>query len=197
MGRLDLKLTQVQATPVTEAKTRILIEGRPGSGKTTVARRLVERLRAGGFSVRGFTTEEIRENGRRVGFAVERVPGQRGKRKRGVLAHVDLPGPPRVGKYGVDLPAFESLVLSDLSRPSSHDVVVIDELGKMELASSAFREAVSALFDSEAPIVATVHVFRHPFTEALKARPDVEMVRVTVRNRDDLPRLLLQRLKGD
>jgi nucleoside-triphosphatase len=72
---------------------RVLLEGRPGSGKTTAARRLVALLRARGVPVRGFTTEELREDGRRVGFAVEAVDGN-----RGVLAHVDLAGPPRVGR---------------------------------------------------------------------------------------------------
>jgi nucleoside-triphosphatase len=179
---------------VTEPKMRILVEGRPGIGKTTVARRLVEQLRADGFPLRGFTTEEMREKGRRVGFAIERVPRQSSEGKRGVLAHVDLPGPPRVGRYGVDIPSFESLVLSELRQPRADEAVVIDELGKMELASAAFREAVTALFDSEASIVATVHVYRHPFTEALKARPDVDVVRVTRENRDEVPKRLLERL---
>jgi nucleoside-triphosphatase len=62
---------------------------------------------------------------------------------------------------------------------------VIDELGKMELASEAFRGAVSALFDRRLPLLATVHVARHPFTDALKR--DAEVVRVTRDNRDDLP----------
>jgi nucleoside-triphosphatase len=181
---------------VTGSRVRLLLEGRPGIGKTTVARGLVEQLRAEGFPLRGFTTEEIREQGRRLGFAVESVVGAPGEAQRGVLAHVDLPGPPRVGKYGVDLLGFESLVLPELRRPGVGEVVVIDELGKMELASAQFREAVMALLERELSVVATVHVYRHPFTEALKARPDVEVVRVTERNRDDLPRSLVERLRG-
>lgn len=181
---------------VTGDRVRLLLEGRPGTGKTTVARRLVDLLGTDGFLLRGFTTEEIREKGRRVGFAVESVRGTPGERRRGVLAHLDLPGPPRVGKYGVDITGFESLVLPVLKRPRGGEVVVIDELGKMELASARFREAVTALFEAEASIVATVHVYRHPFTEALKGRRDVEVVRVTQSNRDELPHLLLERFRG-
>jgi nucleoside-triphosphatase len=77
---------------------RVLVEGRPGSGKTTAASRLADRLRSEGVPVAGFVTEELREGGGRVGFTVEAIGGE-----RAVLAHVDLPGPPRVGKYGVDL----------------------------------------------------------------------------------------------
>ena len=67
---------------------RPLVEGRPGAGKTTAALRLLGILRGRGVAVEGFTTEEIREGGRRVGFAVTAVGGD-----RAVLAHVDLPGP--------------------------------------------------------------------------------------------------------
>jgi nucleoside-triphosphatase len=168
--------------------TRILLEGRPGSGKTTLARRVVAGLREHDIPVTGFTTEEIREAGTRVGFAIETVDGE-----RGTLAHVDLPGPPRVGKYGVDLDALERLAIPALRRTAG-TLVVIDELGKMELASRLFRDAVEELFASDAAVVATVHAFRHKFTDALKARPDVERLQVTAANRDDLARVLVRKL---
>jgi nucleoside-triphosphatase len=71
---------------------RVLIEGRPGSGKTTVAARLVELLREGDVDVRGFVTHELREGRRRVGFEVETFDG-----RQETLAHVDLSGPARSG----------------------------------------------------------------------------------------------------
>lgn len=159
---------------------KILLEGRPGSGKTTVARGLVRILRARGVPVSGFTTEEIREGGRRLGFQVEGISGT-----RAILAHVDLPGPPRVGKYGVDLASFERVALPSIASPAG--VVVIDELGKMELASSEFRRAVSALFETDRSIVATVHASAHPYTDALKRRPGVRIVRISRQNRESLP----------
>jgi nucleoside-triphosphatase len=170
---------------------RILLEGRPGAGKSTVARRLADRLVEGGISVSGFVTEEIRERGRRLGFAIEQIGGD-----RGVLAHVELPGPPRVGRYGVDLPAFERLAIAALDRAGEDHVAIIDELGKMELASDAFRDAVSALLDRSVAVVATVQSASHPFTNALKRRPDIETLRVTTTNRNELPELLAALLKG-
>jgi nucleoside-triphosphatase len=120
-----------------------------------------------------------------VGFAVEAVSGH-----RAVLAHVTFPGPPRVGRYGVDLEAFESIALPALSGAGSGNLLVIDELGKMELASRRFVEAVGELFDGRSTVVATVHLFRHPLTDGLKAREDVETIRVTRGNRDALPEQL-------
>jgi nucleoside-triphosphatase len=169
---------------------RILLEGRPGAGKTTVARRIAALLIGRGVQLAGFTTEEIRERGRRVGFRLETMGGA-----RGVLAHVDYPGPPCVGRYGVDLATLERLAVPALEPPAGAEgVAIVDELGKMELASEPFRDAVRALFESRTPVVATVHVFRHPFTDALKARADVEIVPITVADRDELPTDLAARL---
>jgi nucleoside-triphosphatase len=105
-----------------------------------------------------------------------------------------LSGPPRVARYGVDLEAFERLALPELLGADDAEVIVIDELGKMELASEAFRNAVSAAFESETPIVATVHVARHPFTDALKNDGSVEILGVSRRSRDELPEQLVERL---
>lgn len=139
--------------------------------------------------VGGFTTAELRTGGRREGFAVEAVSGA-----RGILAHVDLPGPPRVGKYGVDLAAFERVALPALRAPRTGGVVVVDELGKMELASAAFCEAVAELLGRDMAVVATVHLGHHRFTDALKRRPDIRVVRVTDGTRDALPEQLMDYL---
>ncbi|MET9133832.1 nucleoside-triphosphatase [Streptomyces antibioticus] len=131
--------------------TRILLEGRPGAGKTTALRRLAVLLPT--HAATGFTTQEIRQSGARVGFALETLAG-----RREVLAHVDLPGPPRVGKYGVDPGVMERLALPWL-RPAAAEeatgrLVLVDEPGRMELACSAFRHAVDALFVAEVDVVA-------------------------------------------
>jgi nucleoside-triphosphatase len=169
---------------------RVLVEARPGAGKTTAVIRLADALRANGLALAGFFTEEIRERRMRVGFRIETFEDE-----RGVLAHVDLPGPPRVGKYGVDLEVFERLALPALE-PLAGGATIIDELGKMELASARFREAVTALLDTDIPVVATVHAFRHAFTDELKRRPDVELVRLSKANRDELPGALAARILG-
>jgi nucleoside-triphosphatase len=176
---------------VEEGTPRLLLEGRPGIGKTTVARRLLQLLREAGVPVGGFTTGELRTGGRREGFVVEAVSGA-----REVLAHVGLPGPPRVGRYGVDLAAFERVALPTLRAPGPGRVVVVDELGKMELASAAFRAAVLELLGRDVAVVATVQLARHRFTDALKRRPDVRVVRVTEATRDALPEQLMDCLVG-
>jgi nucleoside-triphosphatase len=174
-----------------EGTPRLLLEGRPGIGKTTVARRLLHLLREAGVPVGGFVTRELRAGGRREGFMVEDASGA-----WEVLAHVDLPGPPRVGRYGVDLAAFERVALPALRTPGTGGVMVVDELGKMELASAPFRDAVVELLGQDVAVVATVHLARHRLTDALKRRPDVQVIRVTEGSRDALPQRLMERLVG-
>ncbi|MFJ9412602.1 nucleoside-triphosphatase [Streptomyces sp. NPDC101227] len=173
--------------------TRILLEGRPGVGKTTVVRRLAALLRT--RRAVGFTTGEIRQDRTRTGFALETLQDGR----RGVLAHVDFAGPPRVGRYGVDLGVMERLALPPLRSaavdPDPGELVLIDELGGMELACTAFQDAVRCLFASDIDIVATVHAKGDPFTDALKRRADIELIHVTRANRDALPQELATRLE--
>jgi nucleoside-triphosphatase len=115
---------------------------------------------------------------------------------REVLAHVDLPGPPRVGRYGVDLAAFERVALPALGDSGPGGVVVVDELGKMELVSAAFRAAVVDLLGRDVAVVATVHQARDRFTDALRRRPDIRVIRVTEATRDALSQQLMEYLVG-
>ena len=75
-------------------------------------------------------------------------------------------------------------------------MVVVDELGKMELASAAFRAAVVELLGREVAVVATVQRARHRFTDALRRRPDIRVIRVTEATRDALSQQLMEYLVG-
>jgi nucleoside-triphosphatase len=171
------------------APPRVLVEGRPGSGKTTAIVRLVDLLRGKRVAVTGFVTRELRERGERVGFALETLDGRRGR-----LAHVGVRGDLRVGRYGVVHDDLERVAIPALRAPA--DVVVVDELGKMELGSAAFRDAVTALLDRPVAVVATVHARPDPFTDELKRRPSVAVLSLTRSNRDELPSVIAHKLEA-
>jgi len=130
----------------------VLVTGRPGSGKTTLVVRLVERFAERGFKTAGFVSEEIREGRNRIGFQVRDLGGD-----AGILAHVAHKGEQRVGKYGVDVASFEKIALRALERGTGADVLVIDEIGRMELFSAAFRSTLNDLLDAPLPLLATAH----------------------------------------
>jgi nucleoside-triphosphatase len=170
----------------------LLLTGRPGVGKTTIIKRVAEALedQAGGFY-----TEEIRgPDGRRRGFRLVTLDGD-----EVVMAHVDLRGEgrPRVSRYGVDVDAIRQVGVTALRRAMGmHQVVIVDEIGKMELFCEPFKEAVVAALEGENPVLATAMSGSHPWVDELKARQQVETWNVTVRSRDRMPERIVQRLGG-
>jgi nucleoside-triphosphatase len=158
----------------------VLVTGRPGIGKTSVIEAVAREFR---HVAGGFTTSEIREHGVRKGFRVTTLDG-----KSAVLAHIDFSQQVRVGKYGVDVPAFERLALHALQDAIlRRRIVVIDEIGKMELTSKLFSDIVGEALDSPAIVLAAVMERRHAFADQIKRRADVVIFELTVETRNNLP----------
>ena len=154
----------------------LLITGRPGSGKTTL---VAEAAAAVGRRAGGFYTREIRTEGRRVGFEVVTLDGRRGR-----LAHAGVKGPYRVGRYGVDLESFEAVGVDALERAvREKDLILIDEVGKMELLSDPFRRAVEAAVNSGKPVLAAVMLGPDPWVDRFKAHPEARLIFLTPENR--------------
>jgi nucleoside-triphosphatase len=130
----------------------------------------------------GFFTEEVRVRGERRGFAIVTFDG-----RRATLADVAHSGPPRVGKYGVDVDALDALARTALAVRDRVRVYLVDEIGKMECLSRAFVAATRALLDGGMPLVATVGQRGGGFIAEVKRRPDVTLWEVTRANRDAMP----------
>jgi nucleoside-triphosphatase len=135
-------------------------------GKTTLLRRLASRLAP--EAPAGFYTEEILREGRRVGFRLIGLDGS-----EGVLAHVDLPLPRRVGPYGVDVRAFDAFLAG--LKTASKPLLLLDEIGKMECASPTFRGLVHHWLDGPALVVATVAERGEGLISEVKRRADCEL----------------------
>ena len=174
-----------------QSAVKVLVTGEPGSGKTTAVCQFVDALRADGVGVDGFLTHEQRRDGHRVGFVVRDLRGD-----QAVLAHQDSDSPVRVGRFGVDVDAFARVAMPALRRAiESADIIVIDEIARMELACPGFSELVSAAMASPRPVVATVQARSTPFTDDLKREPQVTVVTVDASGRARVPERL-RRLLG-
>ncbi len=156
----------------------ILLTGMPGVGKTTLIRTLTDAL---GRPARGFYTEEIRKAGHRVGFKIATLDGA-----EGVLAHVDIAGPARVSRYGVNTADIEAVGIPAITPASPEDIIVIDEIGKMECVSQAFKDTAWAALESPNLVLATIAMRGVGFIARVKARADSKLFEVTRRNRDHL-----------
>ncbi|MDQ7030090.1 MAG: nucleoside-triphosphatase [Ardenticatenia bacterium] len=114
------------------------------------------------------------------------------------LAHISFRkrGGPRVGRYGVDLRALDTLAVRAVHQAvDARTLVVIDEIGPMELLSPAFRRAVIRAVEEGEGMVATVAQRPHPFVQTLQARPGVELVVLSPENREGLVEALVTRLR--
>jgi nucleoside-triphosphatase len=168
---------------------KVLLTGRPSSGKTTLIKRVLSELpQLHG----GFYTEEIREHGARVGFKVVALHGD-----EAVFAHVDFTTPERIGKYRLDLTALEAVGVKAIRQAvQARRLIVIDEIGPMEIRSAIFRDAVSAALDSGMPVLGTIVARSLPFADAIKLRPDVTVVEVRPDNREKLVSELANKLRN-
>jgi nucleoside-triphosphatase len=170
-------------------KRLFFITGRPGVGKTTVLLNAADGLRDKGYSVGGMLSREVREEGVRVGFElVDLATGQ-----KGWLAHVNQPIGPQVGKYRVNLDHLDRIGVNAVQNAlRDAEVVVVDEVGPMELLSAAFKLVIKDIADSQKLVLGVIHhSARDSIIDSIKKRNDAEIVEVTVGNRQELHNALI------
>jgi nucleoside-triphosphatase len=165
-----------------------LLTGRPGTGKTSLIKQAMLEMkdRAGGFY-----TEEIRNRGIREGFKLVTLDGQ-----EAILAHINIKSRYRVSKYGVDVDSLDRVGVSALQQAAGQcDLIVIDEIGKMELISASFREAIFSIIDNGKKVLGTIMSSPDPWADAIKQKPQVKLVTVTRANYHQILDELLHWLK--
>jgi nucleoside-triphosphatase len=171
---------------------RIGLTGKPRVGKSTIIKEVIGRLKAEGIVVGGMLTADMHEGGRRVGFAIEDIRTG----ETGILAHVQLrTRGPTVGKYTVnltDLDAIGAHSITSALLQSEPQILIIDEIGPMELKSSRFFDAVENALSSDKQLIVTVHQrSAHELVRRIKSA--FEIMEVTEANRDELPAILLSK----
>jgi len=152
-------------------------------GKSTLICRIVENLkRSGHHNIGGFYTLDVRRNNERIGFSINTVDGRSGR-----LGEVGLHSGYRLGKYGIDMESFENVALSVLEEAITREqLVVIDEIGFMEIKSKRFQQLVISALDSSGPVLGSIMQKPFYFADEIKKRNDVQLITVRADNRDAL-----------
>lgn len=174
---------------------KIGITGLPGAGKTHALLKVIEMLEAEGVAVGGMVTEPIIEDNKRTGFAII----DWASKEKGVFAHVNIHSKFSVGKFGVDLDVLEEVGVKALMKACEDaDVIVIDEVGRMEVESPTFIDTVKYALDIEKPLLLTLHKkSRNPLLQDIRRRDDVRILEVTPINRNLLPYKIMKLMKGE
>jgi nucleoside-triphosphatase len=164
---------------------KIGITGLPGVGKTETLLRVVEKLEEMEYRVGGMVTECIMKKGCRVGFNVRNWCTD----ECAVMSHIDIDSKIRIGKYGVNLDALESIGACAIEGAvNDSDVIIIDEVGKMEVECDSFVKAVKNALDTDKSLIMTLHKkSRNPLLQDIRRRDDVRILEVTPVNRNLLP----------
>lgn len=174
---------------------KIGITGLPGAGKTHALRRVIEMLEQDEKVIGGMLTEPIMENDDRLGFKVIDWISK----EEGILAHVDIDSSVIVGKYGVDIDVLEEIGVKAINQAiEDAELIIIDEVGKMEVESIRFIEAVRNSLEIDKPLILTLHKkSRNPLLQDIRRRDDVRILEVTPINRNLLPHKIIKLLKGE
>lgn len=173
---------------------RVFLTGEPSCGKTTAIKKTCEMLLTKSMRCGGVVSGEIRERGIRVGFSLEDLSTQ----DTGTLAHVNLNEGPRVGKYRVNLPDIQRIGVTAIKHAIEEaDVIIVDELGPMELHSMPFILAVEMALATPKPFVGTIHKrASHYLVAAIKSNQAYRIVELTPENRNEIPNTIVERIQS-
>lgn len=177
---LAVLINKMSSSPV----RHIMLTGPPGIGKTTIIKKVCRELQLKNVSMKGFYTSELRQGGKRIGFDVISLDGTVKP-----LARVGESVGPKVGQYVVQTESFENIALPALLTAGDESVIVIDEIGKMELFSRGFETAVKNVLSSDKTILGTIPIQKgRPIqvVEFIRSHPSVRLIAVNSGNRDHL-----------
>jgi len=166
----------------------IFLTGPPSSGKTTVIKKVLAKLQR---KATGFHTEELKKNDKRVGFLMKTLD-----HKQGLLGHEDIKSRFHIRRYGVSIENVEMLAVPSITPTSEEEVIIIDEIGKMECFSEKFCEAAEKALDAPNVVLGTIAVGGTDFIRKIKERKDIKIYEVTVQNRDALPAQLIEEIEA-
>lgn len=174
---------------------KIGISGPSGIQKSNTIKSIIEMLDEEGISLGGMVTEPIMEDNRRVGFQV--MDWQ--TKEKAVFAHLNLDSSLEVKGFGVDLDSLNEVGVKAIRDGANEkDVILIDEIGKMQVESEEFYSTVKKALEVDKPLILTFEKkSRNPLLQEIRRRDDVRMLELTDVNKDLLPYKVLDLIKED
>ncbi len=153
-------------------------------GKTSVTLKVAKSIKIAGYGIGGMVSREVKVGGTRIGFELEDLHSL----KKGWLAHKDRIYGPRLGKYVVNVDDLDNIGVEAIRNASNNpkiNLIVIDEIGPMELYSKNFVKAVLEAINCNKPLLGTIHFkLKHFLIEDIKSMNQAIIIPITIENRD-------------
>ncbi len=111
----------------------------------------------------------------------------------GYLAHQDISSDYHIRRYGISIDNIEQIAVPAIT-PVGDQMIILDEIGKMECFSELFQQAAVNALNAPNMIIGTITLGGSDFIHSIKDREDVEILEVTLDNRDTLPGLILEEI---
>ena len=163
----------------------ILLTGKPRAGKTTALKTIINMI--GKNRCGGFYTEEVREDGNRIGFDCVSLNGEVSR-----ISDINFESDKKVGRYSVNVENFEKISLDAIDFAiKNKEVVIVDEIGPMQLLSAKFKKELEKLFKAKKIVVGTIFFDSYPIVDDIKKNLEVRLITITNDNRDDIPQQVL------
>jgi nucleoside-triphosphatase len=143
-----------------------------------------------GARVGGVLDHDKRCNYRRIGFELLDL----GSGVTEMLADETGDGP-QLGKYRVRLDDLDRVGAQAVENALNSDLIIVDEIGPMELSSRRFILAVEKAIASPKPMLVVLHEWSN-HRLAKKIRGSFKVITVTQENRDALVEEIAKALKG-
>lgn len=161
-------------------RNKVLLSGEPRVGKTTALKKIIQMIGEGNCI--GFYTEEVRNEFDRVGFDCVSLDG---KRQR--IADVNLHSDIRMGRYGIDIEAFEDFALQAISNSSSTSkIIIIDEIGPIQFLSTKFKQQINNILTGPNCVIGSIFYNKHPDVDEIKKIPGIKIYSMTRENRNTI-----------
>ena len=167
--------------------TRIAVTGSPGIGKSTLVAKVAA---AAGMRVGGVLARDKRFKDRRIGFELLDLASG----AVGMLADETGSGP-QLGKYRIHPEDLDGVGALAIENAIKCDLIVVDEVGPMELTSHRFVSAVEMAIASSKPMLVVLHEWSN-HRLAKKIRSTFQVITVTCENRDALVNEIALALSG-
>jgi nucleoside-triphosphatase len=169
---------------------KVLLTGEPRVGKTTILKKIIKML--GESNCIGFYTEEIRDEFDRIGFDCVSLDG---RRKR--IADINFKSDIRMGRYGIDIEAFEDIALQAINIPSnSNKIIIIDEIGPIQFLSTRFKEEINNILTCPNCVIGTIFYNMHPNIDEIKKISGIKFYTITNESRDTIIENIFNHVQG-